>query len=455
MIVLDGIGAEECGTYLSYMALDPPPDIDPPPIGRRYLLVINIPCYHGEDGSLWLEPLWHRDFVRHLEYIRHLTLAAPCLPKPERSDLVEVVPPPGSRLSSVPLPRSGSAAQFVRNLPRTLGRLWRAIGDADIVHSGVAGWPVPLGWLASPIALIRGKELVIVVESAPWRLTGPDAGWRRKVRAAVAERLARWAVNHASLSFFTQESYRRTLLTHAAGASAVVPATWIDEADLLDADSAAAAWRHKAAVPVRLLFAGRLTADKGINVLRRAVAALRARQVAARIDIIGAGEERAACEEMAAASGSVAVRLLDPVAPDVFLGLVQGYHAVLVPSLSDEQPRLVFDASSQAVPVIASSTDGLRPHVRSGETGWLFPPGDAAALAAAIERALAEPAALQRMGLAALRSVMGSTHREMHRARWRWLAEQLGKTRLPGGDQPNRLKAPVLATPRTSSSVPT
>jgi glycosyltransferase involved in cell wall biosynthesis len=451
MIDLDGVGAEGCSTYLNHMALEPPLDIDPPPIGRRYLLVIPIPCYHGEDGSLWLEPLWHRDFVRHLEYIRDLTLAAPCLPKPEGSELVQVVPPPGSRLCSVPLPRSASVAQFVRNLPRTLGQLWRAIGDADIVHSGVVGWPVPLGWLANPIALIRGKELVIVVESAPWRLTGPDAGWRRKVRAAVTEGLARWAVNHASLSFFTHEGYRRTLLTHAAGASAVVPATWIDERDILDAETASAAWRRKAAVPVRLLFAGRLTADKGIDVLRRAVATLEARQVAARIDIIGAGEERGACEQLAAASGSVTVRLLDPVSPDVFLGLVQGYHAVLVPSLSDEQPRLVFDASARAVPVIASSTDGLSPHVRHGETGWLFPPGDAAALAAAIERALADPAALQRMGLAARRSVLGSTHREMHRARWRWLAEQLGRGRT---DQPNRLKAPVLATSRTSSRAP-
>src|SRR5437763_3525524 len=55
------------------------------------------------------------------------------------------------------------------------------------------------------------------------------------------------------------------------------------------------------------------------------------------------------------------LRLLDPVPPGApFLALVRRYHALLLPSLSDEQPRVVLDAASQAVPAIASDTDGLR-----------------------------------------------------------------------------------------------
>ena len=66
---------------------------------------------------------------------------------------------------------------------------------------------------------------------------------------------------------------------------------------------------------------------------------------------------------------------------------------------------MVFDANAQAVPVIASATDGLRPHVEHGRTGWLVPPGDSAALAAAIERAGASGPELRRMGLAALAKI--------------------------------------------------
>jgi glycosyltransferase involved in cell wall biosynthesis len=123
----------------------------------------------------------------------------------------------------------------------------------------------------------------------------------------------------------------------------------------------------------------------------------------------------------------VRLELLDPVPYGAsFFELVRSYHGLVVPSLTDEQPRIVFDANAQAVPVIASDTDGLRPHVEHDETGWLVPPGDVAALAAAIERAVASPAELRRMGLAALTKVHGSTHRAMHVVRSHILRRHLG-----------------------------
>jgi hypothetical protein len=39
-----------------------------------------------------------------------------------------------------------------------------------------------------------------------------------------------------------------------------------------------------------------------------------------------------------------------------FLSLLRGFDGALVPSLSDEQPRILYDAFSQAVPVIGSAT---------------------------------------------------------------------------------------------------
>ena len=58
-----------------------------------------------------------------------------------------------------------------------------------------------------------------------------------------------------------------------------------------------------------------------------------------------------------------------------------GHHDVLVvPNLSDEQPRIVYDAYSQGLPVMAAATSGLKQRVVDGETGILFPPADWAAL---------------------------------------------------------------------------
>ena len=42
---------------------------------------------------------------------------------------------------------------------------------ADIVHTGVAGWPIPLGWVVTPIAKIQRKFYLIICESAFWRLS--------------------------------------------------------------------------------------------------------------------------------------------------------------------------------------------------------------------------------------------------------------------------------------------
>jgi glycosyltransferase involved in cell wall biosynthesis len=295
------------------------------------------------------------------------------------------------------------------------------------VHSGVVGWPYPIGWVASSIALLRRKTLVIVVESAPWRLIGRErVGWKRQLRAVVTETLARWFVNRAAITFFTQPGYRQTLLTAGIGPGFIVPASWIDEQDVKSRSAAIAAWQVKRRQGdcARFLFAGRLAREKGMEVLLASVDILRRQGVQAQIDIIGSGPLHARCLESERAGGSLRIRVLDPVPYGAgFFALLGGYHAVVVPSLSDEQPRIVFDAYSQAIPVIAADTDGLRPHVLPGRTGWRVACGDPAALADVIAEAAASGAALERMGLLALELAATMTHEKMHAMRWQCLLD--------------------------------
>ena len=62
---------------------------------------------------------------------------------------------------------------------------------------------------------------------------------------------------------------------------------------------------------------------------------------------------------------------------------------VLAPSTSAESfGRSVVEAGLMARPVIASDLGGHRETVEAGSTGWLTPPGDADALASAIDHAL-------------------------------------------------------------------
>lgn len=399
------------------------------PLSQVYALIIHVPYYVDEYGEVWMEPLWHRDVMEHLTYIKRLLLVAPRLPKGDRPGLIRLQPPPGAELEFEQLPHYQSMAEALLKIPRLLLVMWRATSKAQIVHSGIVGWPFPAGWIANPLALVRGRKLVLVIESATWRLTGSrDDNWRRHVRAVAYERLGRWFVEHADLSFFTQPSYRDALFVRGRGRAEITPASWINHEDIAPLATAVESWDRKLAWPrARLLFAGRLTSDKGVEVLLDAVKRLDATRASVEIDLIGEGPLAEAATQLARTLQHTRLNVLQMVpygAP--FFDLLRDYEAVLIPSLSDEQPRIVFDAYSQGVPVIATSTAGLVPHVIEGKTGRLVAKGDADAFATAVRRAIEDRSQLRSMGLAALAEATEYTHRAMHRKRWRAILETFG-----------------------------
>ncbi len=71
---------------------------------------------------------------------------------------------------------------------------------------------------------------------------------------------------------------------------------------------------------------------------------------------------------------------------------------IVVPSVwLENAPFVVLEAALAGVPVVASDLGGMRESVRHGESGLLFPPGDAGALAAALQRLIDEPDLLPRL----------------------------------------------------------
>jgi glycosyltransferase involved in cell wall biosynthesis len=387
------------------------------PFTERYLLVSGLPYYLDEGGRVWLERLWHRDLMLHLRYLPRLRMAAPQLTKRDQPDLVPLADADARRLELVPLPPMRSKLEVVRGLPRALHVLWRAVGDADTVHSGIAGWPISLGWFVNPIALLRKRKLVLVIESAFWRLTPSTPRTAAKIlRYHLTEALGRWSANRAHLVIATHRGYLRSLATHPRGITAVTPASWLAEEDLLAPEAAARIWQRKQASPARFAFFGRLIADKGVRVLLEALERLAATDSPPRVDLVGQGELAPECRRAAAALRFV--RVLDPVPyGEPFFSLAREYHAIIVPSLSDEQPRIIYDAYSQAVPVICSDTEGNRDEVIEGATGWLFQTGSSGALARRLLEAAAQTGELALLGMKALEHARSTTHIDMHRRR--------------------------------------
>lgn len=403
-----------------------------PPIDKRYLLVLNIKSSGDEKGSRYLDPLWAKDLIQHFKYLTNFTLAAPHTLEPLPENTIEVDAASFAGAKFIDLPSPNSYAKAILMLPATVAKLWEAIASADIVHSAVAGWPIPMAWLVTPIVLIQRKPYLIVVESAPWRLApGIPVSSKAKILAHISERLNRWCINKADLTIFTQAEYQQSLLTNRDKLSHIINASWIDEENIISEADAAQIWQKKISTSspkqLKILFAGRLRPDKGVLVLLEAMKILDEENISVKLDILGEGKLLSNCQAASKAlHNSAQIEILGtlPYGPKLFERFQQ-YHAVVVPSISDEQPRIVYDAYSQAVPILGSDTGGLRDCIENEKTGILIAPNDPLALANLLKQSAENLNQLQNMGMAARKKACTLTHQEMHRQRWQLLLNML------------------------------
>jgi glycosyltransferase involved in cell wall biosynthesis len=139
-----------------------------------------------------------------------------------------------------------------------------------------------------------------------------------------------------------------------------------------------------------LLFLGMMRELKGIDVFLQAIARLReqhGRVVTAHA--IGQTTEMESWVELARALGigdQVAFSLPKPTREAFAMT-----RALVVPSRAESMPYVVLEAIAAGLPIVATDVGGV-PEIFGPRAGELVPPGDPPALAAAIDRMLADPA---------------------------------------------------------------
>lgn len=153
-----------------------------------------------------------------------------------------------------------------------------------------------------------------------------------------------------------------------------------------------ATWDVPEGYPVVLL-PGRVTRWKGQGVLVEAMAAVPGDTMALLVGNQGGKRDfTAELEARIAALGlGGRVRLVGH-AEDMAAALLLADVVVHASTDAEAFGRTVIEAQAMARPVIASDLGGPRETVADGVTGWRVPPGNAAALAAALTRVLAMPA---------------------------------------------------------------
>ena len=150
------------------------------------------------------------------------------------------------------------------------------------------------------------------------------------------------------------------------------------------------------------LYVGRLKRYKGVDIALRALALARAQGVAAELEIAGTGDDRPRLERLARRLGlEPAVRFLGYVSEEDKRGLLRSAWAVVFPSPKEGWGISNVEAAACGTPAVASDSPGLRETVRHGETGFLVPHGDAAALAERLVALSRDQALVERLGTAA------------------------------------------------------
>lgn len=154
------------------------------------------------------------------------------------------------------------------------------------------------------------------------------------------------------------------------------------------------AWRLPAGAPV-LLLPGRLTRWKGQEVLIAALALMRRRDAVAVLVGSAQGRHRFAAglvDRATKAGVADRVRLVGHE-DDMPAALLRADIVINASTDPEGFGRVVIEAQAMARPVIATDHGGAAETVAHGITGWLVPPGDPAALAAALDGVLDLPAA--------------------------------------------------------------
>ncbi len=142
--------------------------------------------------------------------------------------------------------------------------------------------------------------------------------------------------------------------------------------------------KQVAAAPgLALLFVGRLVAAKGLFTLLEALA--RAGRPDLRLTLIGDGPERAALEAEARRLG-LAARFLGYRGQSEVAEAMRAADALVLPSFAEGLPVVLMEAGASGLPVIATRLAGVEELVVDGGSGLIVPPGDADALAHAIDR---------------------------------------------------------------------
>jgi len=281
--------------------------------------------------------------------------------------------------------------------------LRRALGSLlggrryDVVH---AHWVVPNAAMVTDVVAAHRVPFVVSAHGSDIFLAERSAAVRAFARFTL-ERAAR-------VTACSDDLRRRAVALGAPEARTSTVPYGVDGATFKSAADAEFRERLGAPPGARLVLAlGRLVEKKGFGPLVEAVAGLSGVHLA----IAGAGDLHESLARRIAETGAP-VRLVGPLDRAAVVRALAAADVVVVPSVVDRAgnvdglPNTLLEAMAAGRAIVASRVAGIPDVIADGVNGLLVPPGDVAALRAALTRLAADDALRARLGAAARASAV-------------------------------------------------
>ena len=172
----------------------------------------------------------------------------------------------------------------------------------------------------------------------------------------------------------------------------------------------------------RVLYFGRLSREKGLHTLIRAVAAVRGK-----LSIAGTGPELGSLQRAVTEWGAD-VDFLGYLSGEALHAAVRRARAVVLPSeWYENAPMSILEAYALGKPVIGARIGGIPELIRDDITGFLFESGSVASLCSALERlARSSDGRLADMGHAGRAWIEADFSAESYRKRMQSVYRELG-----------------------------
>jgi glycogen(starch) synthase len=290
------------------------------------------------------------------------------------------------------MPRAHPAGmvRFARQFPSDLSALTRLLRtlQTDIIHVQCVG---PNGFYALWAARATGLPLVVTTQGERTM----DAG--RLYQKSVA---ANWTLRRLLCRADYVTACSRQTLDDAkefAGFPLDAKSRPVYNGIALEEFDGAPPYAHPRPF---ILGIGRVVPQKGFDLLIDAYARLQQRLPdAPDLVIAGDGPERPRLQAQADALGlNSRIHLIGRADRPLAVSLFRGCTAFVLPSRQEPQGIVSLEAMACAKPVVAARVGGVPEIVLDGETGLLFPGGNAGALADSLQSLLSDPERAEALG---------------------------------------------------------